>query len=83
MSTVNVTVTMDEQLKSQAEEVFADFGLTLQDAFTEFAKQAVQQQRIPFATASNPVTVADNASLASVSQKLIEQNIESYKELAK
>ena len=39
MSTVNVTIRMDETLKQQADELFGDFGLSLSAAFTMFAKQ--------------------------------------------
>lgn len=48
MSTTNITIRMDEELKKQAEELFSDLGLNMTSAFTIFAKQAVRQQRIPF-----------------------------------
>lgn len=83
MSTVNVTIRMDENLKAQADELFSDFGLTLNAAFTMFAKQAVREQRIPFEITRNSVTLANNSTLASVSQKLIDKNLQAYKELAK
>lgn len=83
MSTVNVTIRMDENLKAQADELFSDFGLTLNAAFTMFAKQAVREQRIPFEITRNNVTLANNSTLASVSQKLIDKNLQAYKELAK
>ncbi|MBQ6809120.1 MAG: type II toxin-antitoxin system RelB/DinJ family antitoxin [Clostridia bacterium] len=48
MSTVNVTIRMDEELKNQADELFADLGLSFTAAVTAFAKQAVREQKIPF-----------------------------------
>jgi len=48
MATSNVTIRMDEDLKRQAEELFADLGFNMTTAFTTFAKQAVREQRIPF-----------------------------------
>lgn len=48
MATSNVTIRMDEELKKQAEELFADLGLNMTTAFTTFVKQAVREQRIPF-----------------------------------
>ena len=48
MGTVNVTIRMDEELKNQADELFADLGLSFTAAVTAFAKQAVREQRIPF-----------------------------------
>ena len=53
MSTTNVTIRMDEELKKQAEELFYDLGLTMTAAFVAFAKQAVREQRIPFILSRN------------------------------
>lgn len=83
MSTVNVTIRLDEVLKKQAEELFSDFGLTLNAAFTMFAKQAVREQRIPFEVTRNKITIASDQSVHDISQKLIEKNRIAYKELAK
>lgn len=48
MATTNITMRMDENLKAQAEELFADLGLNMTSAFTIFVKQAIREQRIPF-----------------------------------
>ena len=48
MATTNITMRMDEDLKAQAEELFADLGLNMTSAFTIFVKQAIREQRIPF-----------------------------------
>lgn len=48
MATTNITMRMDEDLKLQAEELFADLGLNMTSAFTIFIKQAIREQRIPF-----------------------------------
>ena len=48
MSTVNVTIRMDKELKQQADELFSDLGMSLSTAFTVFAKQAIREQAIPF-----------------------------------
>ncbi len=48
MGTINVTIRMDEELKSQADELFSDLGLSFTAAVTAFAKQAVREQKIPF-----------------------------------
>lgn len=54
MSTVNVTIRMDDELKKQAEILFSDLGLNMTTAFTVFVKQAVREQRIPFALSKDP-----------------------------
>lgn len=48
MPTTNLTMRIDEELKSQAEELFNNLGMNMTTAFTIFAKQAVREQRIPF-----------------------------------
>ncbi len=48
MSTVNVTLRMDKELKAQAEALFEDMGLSLSAACRIFLTQAVKEQRIPF-----------------------------------
>lgn len=48
MATTNITMRIDEELKAQAEELFADLGLNMTSAFTVFVKQAIREQRIPF-----------------------------------
>ncbi|MBE0451697.1 MAG: type II toxin-antitoxin system RelB/DinJ family antitoxin [Clostridiales bacterium] len=77
MSTTNVTIRMDEQLKKQAEELFSDLGLTMTSALIAFTKQAVREQRIPFTLSRNiPNTETINALDEVENMKL---NPEEYK----
>lgn len=48
MSTVNVTLRLDKELKQEAEALFEDMGLSLSAACRIFFTQAVKEQRIPF-----------------------------------
>lgn len=48
MGSVNMSLRMDEELKSQAEDLFSDLGLSMSTAITIFMKKAVREQRIPF-----------------------------------
>ena len=48
MATTNVTIRMDEELKKQAEELFADLGMNMTTAIVTFTKQAVREQALPF-----------------------------------
>lgn len=48
MSTKNVTIRMDENLKEASEKLFNALGLNMTTAITAFIKQAVREQRIPF-----------------------------------
>jgi DNA-damage-inducible protein J len=45
---------MDEQLKQQAEALFADMGMNMTTAITVFTKAAIRQGKIPFEIAGDP-----------------------------
>lgn len=53
MAITNVTIRMDEELKKQAEELFADLGMNMTTAIVTFTKQAVREQAIPFIISRN------------------------------
>lgn len=46
--TINVNIRMDEDLKKQSEQLFAEFGMNMTTAFTIFAKAVVRERKIPF-----------------------------------
>ena len=48
MANINVTIRMDSDLKSQADDLFKELGMSMTTAITLFAKQAVREQKIPF-----------------------------------
>ena len=48
MSTTNICVRVDTELKAQAETLFNDLGMNLSTAVTVFLRQAVRENRIPF-----------------------------------
>lgn len=48
MGSVNMSLRIDEELKSQAEDLFSDLGLSMSAAITIFVKKAVREQKIPF-----------------------------------
>lgn len=48
MANTNVTMRMDETLKSQLQKLMSNLGLDLTTFFTMAAKQAVREQALPF-----------------------------------
>ena len=48
MENTNITMRIDENLKSQLQELMSDLGLDMTTFFTMAAKQAVREQGIPF-----------------------------------
>jgi len=45
---VNVNIRMDEELKKQAEQLFADLGMNMTTAINVFVRQAINYGGIPF-----------------------------------
>ena len=52
--TATISVRLDDDLKTQADELFNDLGLTMSAALTMFVKQAVREQAIPFTVSRRP-----------------------------
>ena len=46
--TINVNIRMDEDLKKQAEQLFADLGMNMTTAINVFVRQSVSYGGIPF-----------------------------------
>ena len=46
--TANLNIRIDPEVKAQAEELFADFGITITDAVNMFLHQSLLEYRIPF-----------------------------------
>jgi DNA-damage-inducible protein J len=53
MSTVNITIRVDNELKKEADDLFSDLGMSLTTAFNIFLRQSVREQQIPFAVSRN------------------------------
>lgn len=53
MKNVNVTFRVDDELKKQAETLFAELGMNLSTAFNIFLRQSVREQQIPFNVSKN------------------------------
>lgn len=85
MANINVTIRMDEKLKTDADNLFKDLGLNLSSAITMFVKQAVREERIPFEIKRLNTTIqeASNVIVKDISQQFLLKNKEAYKELAK
>jgi len=46
--TVNLNIRMESEIKNQAEDFFADLGLSMTTAINMFVRQALKQRKIPF-----------------------------------
>lgn len=48
MELASVNVRMDKDIKKEAEQLFAEMGMTMSNAINVFVRQVVRQQKIPF-----------------------------------
>ena len=53
MKSVNVTFRIDEDVKKQADTLFAELGMSLSTAFNIFLRQSIREQQLPFAVSKN------------------------------
>lgn len=58
MAKTTTTITIDSNIKAQAQELLADFGLDLSTAINIFLRQTVRENAIPF-TISREVPNSD------------------------
>ncbi len=48
MSKVSTSISIDSEVKAQAQALFADFGMDLSTAINIFLRQAIRENAIPF-----------------------------------
>ena len=68
MATTNITMRIDEDLKSQLQELVSNLGMDMTTFFTISAKQAVREQRIPFAISMDVPNEETKAAIEEVCQ---------------
>lgn len=47
-NTTNISIRMDAELKSQADELFTELGMNISTAFNIFVRQSLREGGIPF-----------------------------------
>lgn len=77
MSTTNINVRVDSELKKSAEELFSDLGLNMSTAITMFLKSAVNHDGIPFDVKRQIPNSETRAALAEYDE--MKNNPEKYK----
>ena len=65
MTTANINVRTDAELKAQAQQVFESIGLDLSTAVNLFLKQAVEVKNLPFAIGTPYVNQAESEKRVS------------------
>ena len=54
MSNTSMNIRMDSEVKKQAQELFAQFGLDMTTAVNMFLRQSIRQRGIPFTLQLDP-----------------------------
>ena len=68
MAMTNITMRIDEALKSQLQELVSNLGMDMTTFFTISAKQAVREQRIPFKISMDIPNEETKAAIEEVQQ---------------
>lgn len=63
MRNVDVTFTVDEELKKKADTLFADLGMSLSTALNIFLRQSVREQQVPFVISRNVPNAVTEAAI--------------------
>ena len=65
----NLSIRVDSALKTQAEEILSQFGMTMTGAFTMFLKQIVREQSVPLALSLHSSNAAYADLLAAQTER--------------
>lgn len=68
MTTTNLNIRIDTELKKNVEEIFSALGLTTSAAFNIFAKAVVRQKGIPFDLSLNTPNADTLTAIAEVEE---------------
>ena len=80
-STTNISIRMDSDLKAQADEIFAEFGMNLSTAFNIFVRQTLREGRIPFEIGFNHPNKETIAAMLEAERIAKDPNVKGYTDL--
>ncbi len=77
MAKVSTNISMDANVKKEAQKLFSEFGLDLTTAVNIFLRQSIREQRIPFEITLNVPNAETAEALEEVND--MEKNPSAYK----
>lgn len=77
----NINISMDTKLMEQAEQLFADLGMSMSTAFQIFVQQSLREGGIPFAMEENVPTAETMAALQEAEQIAHDPSVPGYTDL--
>ncbi|MDD4698935.1 MAG: type II toxin-antitoxin system RelB/DinJ family antitoxin [Oscillospiraceae bacterium] len=78
----NLNIRINKEIKSQADELFNQLGLTLTSAVNIFIRQAIRQQKIPFEISMNYPNAETLAAIEESEQLSKDPNAKIYSNFA-
>ena len=72
MAASNMNIRMDNEVKAQAQELFAQFGLDMTTAINMFLRQAIRERGIPFELRLDPDSRTSAEMKADILRKVAE-----------
>ena len=79
--TTNINIRMDADLKSQADILFAELGMSLSTAFNIFVRQALREGKIPFDISLNQPNAETIASMIEAERISKDATVNGYTDL--
>ncbi len=80
MASKNISIRMDADLKSQAEELFGRLGMNISTAFNIFVRQCLYEDGIPFEISRRP-NAESLAAMAETEMILADPNYPGYTDI--
>ena len=80
-TTTNISIRMDSELKSQADELFNELGMNISTAFTIFVRQALREGKIPFEISLNQPNKETLAALLEAERISKDSSVKGYTDL--
>ena len=78
MTATNLTIRVDTGIKSEAEKLFEDLGMSISTAFNIFLRQAVRMQAIPFSISRGITNRATLATMREAERIADDPSVPSY-----
>lgn len=80
-NTTNISIRMDAELKSQADELFAELGMNISTAFNIFVRQSLREGGIPFDVSLNQPNKETIAAMLEAERIAKDPSVKGYTDL--
>ena len=81
MTTTNINIRMDSDLKAQADELFGELGMNLSTAFNIFVRQSIRDGGIPFEITLNQPSKDTIAAMLEAERIAKDPSVKGYNDL--